>query len=86
MRYDGNKKLFKLWIYPVYKSTCGYDQGYDGEEPWGYEGEVEGLTMDLRSVDAPVTFNGGTEEHVIQLAISALKSEGFSGKLRWVNK
>lgn len=84
-----NKKLFKLWIYPIYRSTCGYDQGYDGEEPWGYEGEVEGLkaktnVRELQDVD--ITFNGGTEEQVIQLAISSLKSKGFSGKLRWVNK
>ena len=86
MRYQGNKKLFKLFISPIYKSTCGYDEGYDGEEPWGYEGEIEGLYIGLTSSDSPVTFHADSEKEVIQYAISVLKNEGFSGKLRLMNK
>jgi len=85
MKYAGNK-IFKLWISPIYQSTCGYDEGYDGETPWGYEGVIEGLTYANISADSPITFNADTEKGVIEHAISALKAEGFSGKLRWMNK
>ena len=86
MKYQGNKKLFKLFISPIYQSTCGYDEGYEDEEPWGYEGEIEGLNIDLSSIEAPVQFHGDTEKNVIQNAISVLKNAGFSGKLRLMNK
>ena len=86
MRYQGNKKLFKLFISPIYQSTCGYDEGYDKEEPWGYEGEIEGLCMGLTSSDTPVSFYADTKKEVIDYARSLLKEEGFSGKIRLMNK
>lgn len=86
MRYQGNKKLFKLWISPIYKSTYGYEKGYDQDEVCGYEGEIEGLCIGLTSSDTPVTFYADNEKEIIQYAISVLKDEGFSGKLRLMNK
>ena len=86
MRYQGNKKLFKLWISPIYQSTRGYDEGYEDEKPWGYEGEIEGLNLDLSSFDSPVQFHGETEKKVIENAISVLKNAGFSGKLKLMSK
>jgi len=82
LKYTGDKKLFKLWISPIFQSTCGYEEGYEGEEPCGYEGVIEGLHRDSHFVDdAPITFDAKTEKKVIEYAISFLKSEGFSGKL-----
>lgn len=82
-------KLYKLWIYPIYQSTCGYDQGYDGEKPWGYEGEIDGLTMEtnIRELrDVNITFSGGSEKAVIQDALRYFKQRNMHGRLRWVNK